>query len=101
MEGCNRSIIKVQMVVFRVVTPWKLVARFFFLLRDMLNPFSGMKCYSEYLKLVAACSSETSVPAYKATRCHNPEDHSLKCDLHENLNTVKCYLKGKVVPVLN
>jgi hypothetical protein len=35
------------------------------------------------VKMKAACSSKLSVPAYKMTWCHNPEDHNLNNHCHE------------------
>jgi len=38
---------------------------------QLLQDLSGLKISA--LKMEVACSSETSVPTYKTTRCRNPE----------------------------
>jgi hypothetical protein len=48
------------------------------------SPFLGHNWHTSILKLEIACFYETSVSVYKATWCHNPEDHNLINHHHEN-----------------
>jgi hypothetical protein len=50
------------------------------------SPSFGTTVLHTSLEVKAACSSETSVSAYKATRCYNPEDHNVNSHCPENLN---------------
>jgi hypothetical protein len=46
--------------------------------------FSALKAEAEYF-------SKMSVPIYKTTQCHNPEDQNLNNHHHENLENVLIY----------
>jgi hypothetical protein len=52
-----------------------------------LQPSPFFNIHTSILKMEPACSSETSVCAYKTTRRHNPEDHNLNNHCSENLKT--------------